>query len=165
MAIYIGTNKVNMSGIDKVYVGSKLVYQKVQPGQWHTVWDGNFACGSNPKPPSYISILGYTNYSLKNCSNTTQAVTLQNVRTRVSGNGIDPVEFDDLSEARTVSKSVTSNGITATKTATITTTGMTGSGNVVVHNFNSENSQGLPSESFEIVGDPDLKITLIEQFY
>ena len=165
MAIYIGTNKVNMSGIDKVYVGSKLVYQKVQPGQWHTVWDGNFACGSNPKPPSYISILGYTNYSLKNCSNTTQALTLQNVRTRVSGNGIDQVEFDDLSEARTVSKSVTSNSITATKTATITTTGMTGSGNVVVHNFNSENSQGLPSESFEIVGDPDLKITLIEQFY
>lgn len=164
MAIYIGTNKVNMSGIDKVYVGSQLVYQKVKP-EWHTVWNGTFECGKNPRPPSYISKLGYINYSLKNCSNTTQAVTLQNIRTRVSGTGIDPIEFDDLSEARTVSKSVTSNGITATKTATITTTGMTGSGNIVVHNFNTEDSQGLPSESWEVVGDPNLKITLIEQFY
>ena len=164
MAIYNGTNKVNMSGISKVYVGSQLVYQKVKQ-EWHTVWNGTFECGKNPTPPSYISILGYTNYTLKNCNNTSQAVTLQNVRTRVSGTGIDPVEFDDLSESRTVSKSVTSNGITATKTATITTTGMIGSGNIVVHNFNTENSQGLPSESWAVVGDPSLKITLIEQFY
>ena len=164
MAIYIGTNKVNMSGIDKIYVGSQLVYQKVQP-EWHTVWNGTFACGKNPTPPSYLSKLNYTSYTLRNCSNTTQAVTLQNVRTRVSGTGIDTVEFNDLSEERIVSKSVTSNDLTATKTATITTTGMTGSGNVVVHNFNAEDSQGLPTTSFEIVGDPDLKITLIEQFY
>ena len=164
MAIYIGTNKVNMSGIDKVYVGSQLVYQKVKP-EWHTVWNGTFECGKNPIAPSYISKLGYLGYSLKDCSNTTQAVTLRNVRTRVSGTGIDPIEFNDLSEARIVSKSVTSNGQTATKTATITTTGMTGSGNVVVHNFNAEDSQGLPTTSWDVVGDPDLKITLIEQFY
>lgn len=30
MAIYNGTQKINMSGIDKVYVGNTLVYQKLQ---------------------------------------------------------------------------------------------------------------------------------------
>ena len=162
---YNGTNKVNISGIDKIYVGSQLVYQKVKPKEWHTVWEGSFECGKNPTAPSYTSKLGYIDYTLKNCSNTTQAVTLQNVRTRVSGNGIDPVVFNNLSKPITISKVITSNDQTATKTATITTTEMTGSGNVVVHNFNTEDPQGLPSESFEIVGDPALKITLIEQFY
>ena len=39
MAIYNGTQKINMSGIDKVYVGSQLVYQKQLPPSWHTLWD------------------------------------------------------------------------------------------------------------------------------
>ena len=31
MAIYNGTQKINMSGVDKVYVGTQLVYQKITP--------------------------------------------------------------------------------------------------------------------------------------
>ena len=41
MAIYNGTQKINMSGIDKVYVGSQLVYQKQLPPSWHTIFEGD----------------------------------------------------------------------------------------------------------------------------
>ena len=33
MAIYIGTQKIDVSGVDKVYVGTQLVYQKQAPIQ------------------------------------------------------------------------------------------------------------------------------------
>ena len=38
MAIYNGTQNVNISGIGKVYVGSQLVYQKQD---WHTIYTGS----------------------------------------------------------------------------------------------------------------------------
>lgn len=34
MAIYNGTQKINMSGVDKVYVGTQLVYQKTTDPEW-----------------------------------------------------------------------------------------------------------------------------------
>lgn len=40
MPIYVGNTKIDPSGIEKVYVGSQLVYQK-QTAQWHTVWSGS----------------------------------------------------------------------------------------------------------------------------
>lgn len=39
MSIYNGNQKINMSGIDKVYVGNTLVYQKSEPlRQWQVSW-------------------------------------------------------------------------------------------------------------------------------
>lgn len=45
MAIYIGTQKIDVSGVDKVYVGTQLVYQKAPQPQWHTEWEGNRRVG------------------------------------------------------------------------------------------------------------------------
>lgn len=53
MALYVGTNKVNPSGIGKVYVGTNLVYQAAPVGTWHTIWTGsqtvNKSSGTTPK--------------------------------------------------------------------------------------------------------------------
>lgn len=49
MAIYNGTQKIDMSGVAKVYVGTQLVYQKAPQKTWVTLFTGTktFSAGAS----------------------------------------------------------------------------------------------------------------------
>lgn len=80
MAIYNGTQKINMSGIDKVYVGSQLVYQKQLPPEWHTIYIGSSTATSSATL-NYVNSNGSTGFVSKNpfvtLTNTTNPIKLR----------------------------------------------------------------------------------------
>lgn len=80
MAIYNGTQKINMSGIGKVYVGSQLVYQKQLPPEWHTIYTGS-STSTSTSTLNYVKSKGSTSYVNKNpfvtLTNTTNPIKLR----------------------------------------------------------------------------------------
>ena len=62
MAIYNGNQKIDVSGVDKVYVGTQLVYQNAG---WRELWSGNATISKggsqvNIQDPAFSTLTGTT---------------------------------------------------------------------------------------------------------
>lgn len=107
MPIYIGTQKINVSGIDKVYVGSQLVYQAIAVLD-HIVLSGQTTSLSRGSTFSFGgTVTAY--YTNGTTANVTSNTTFSGYNMSTAG-------------TYTVTASYTENGITKTATYKLTVT-------------------------------------------
>ena len=137
MAIYNGTQKINVSGVDKIYVGTQLVYQKGP--SWKNVWHNEAS--------TIISIITNTTASAQTSySGATTNLDFINNKYKVKLAKVDGIvtvyNNQSASSTRTTTISVYNTG---TSVADSTTATITGSGT-------TSTTFSLSAQDYEVEG-------------
>lgn len=107
MPIYVGTQKIDVSGMDKVYVGTQLVYQKIIPNILSSITLSGQTTSRNRGQSFVFGGTVTAHYTNGNTANVTSSTTFSGYNMNTAG-------------TYTVTASYTENGITKTATYSLT---------------------------------------------